>query len=266
MLKTLRNTLFIAGTISSSALLMPGLSYGIGLTVLAPGNFTTIANQSSPSVTGVATAGGTLNTTALDTGNTRTVANQVGGFGGFFASDFVSVGGLTNTTIGGSVRRQNSAAQSQTFTLGSASLAADLVLKFDFIFAGYIGPSASSNFVIQLADSLGNTENFASTTLINSNPQPPANNGRFQSTSGIDQIGIISAANLALFAPGNFTVQIVVDEPFSSTPTNTVAGFNNISIQTVPYEFEAIGGIGLLGLFFGVKKVRKNLKAKNKNA
>ena len=264
MFKTLRSTLFIAGTVSSALVAMPSVSYGIGFTVLAPENFTNIQGNSSPSTTvGTGTAAGTLNSTALDFAD-KIAVDQIGGFGGFFSSNFISVGGLDNQTIGGSIRQINSRARSQVINLNAVDLNVGVLLRFDYIFAGYIGSGASSNFVIQLTDVFNNSLDFTSVTLDNSiTGQPPGFNGRFQRISGRNQTGVILGSALSQFQPGEFTVQIAVDEPTSSNPTNTVAGFNNISIEAVPYEFEAAAGVLLFAGYFAGKRYLKNKKAKS---
>lgn len=269
MLKTIGSSLFIAGAISSSAVVLPQVSLALGLTPLNVADFTLDGSTPTGIIDVAASPIGTLDTTAFDAVD-RTQAAQagLGGFNNFFTTgDFLAVGGLGTQTIGSSTRGANTRVNSLGFTLSAGDFTEDLLITFDFAFAGYIGRLATSQFNVQLFDGTNTIDFIAPVQLNNNAGQPSATNGRFRQTATTSVAGIIAAADLqAVFSstPGTYFVSINVDEPSSSTTTNTVAGFQNISIQSVPvpFDFEPSLGIGLLGLGFGLNKVRKNLKAK----
>jgi len=265
MMKSIGKSLIIAGTILSSAVILPQVSLAIGLTNLDPGDFTLDTGATPSGVIDVASlSGGILNTTALDTGNSRTAAGQsgFGGFGNFFGGNFLAIGGLGSETIGDSTRGINTRANSAVFALTGAALALGLQVSFDYRFAGYIGAAGPSTFLVQLADGVGPLANRLTFTTIALNNQGVGFSGLFNEASATAFTSTLTAAQLAPFAPGNFFVSINVDEPSSAGATNTVAGFRNITIEAIPFDFEPSLGIGLLGLGFGLNKVRKNWKAK----
>ncbi|MFN9868839.1 MAG: hypothetical protein ACK568_17640 [Pseudanabaena sp.] len=265
MMKAIGKSLFIAGTISSLAAVLPQVSFAIGLTPINVSDFTLDTTTPSGVFDNAASPTGLLNTTLFDTSD-RNQAGQdgFGGFNNFFITgNFLAVGGLGTQTIGSSSRGNNTRVNSQSFTLSAGDLTQDLSIKFDYIFAGYIGRNAASNFNVQLSDG-SIVVDFITPITQTKTTQQTILNGKNQNVSERNVTGVILAADLqaAFSGGGNLFVSINVDEPSSSTTTNTVAGFQNISVQSIPFDFDPSLGIGLLGLGFGLNKLRKNLKAK----
>ena len=267
MMKAIGKSLFIAGTISSLAAVLPQVSFAIGLTPINVSDFTLDTTTSLGVFDKAASPTELLDTTLFDTSDKDKAGQDgFGGFNNFFITgNFLAVGGLGTQTIGSSSRGNNTRVNSQSFTLSAGDLTQDLSIKFDYIFAGYIGRNAASNFNVQLSDGSTVVDFITPITLTNPTSNQPTNlNGKFQNVSERNVTGVILAADLqaAFSGGGNLFVSINVDEPSSSTTTNTVAGFQNISVQSIPFDFDPSLGIGLLGLGFGLNKLRKNLKAK----
>lgn len=271
MLLETRRNIFVTSLIFGSYLIFPQASYAIGVTVLNTSAFTLDTATPSGTFEASALSTGILNTTAADTGAERTAAIQqgppgLGGFGGFFTSTFLAVGGTSSQTIGASGKRNNTTVNSAIFTLTGTDLTQDLKISLDYIFSGYIGNgvSAPSDFNVQLVDvALGIQTDFFSPVSLNT-LSSGATLGRWNTLQGIGTTGVISGALLTAnytATTQTFYVALTVNEP-SAITTNTVAGFQNVSIETIPFDFDPSAGIAILGAGFGLNKLRKNLKAK----
>jgi len=270
MIFTKNRSLAIAGVTSILFLSSVGSSNAIGLTILSPSNFTLDTSTPSGVFDPAASPIGNLDTIFFDTTD-RTQAAQalLGGFEDFFTTgNFLAVGGLGTQAIGSSTRAINTRVNSIGFTLSTGDFTQDLLITFDFAFAGYLGRNAKSLFSVQLSDGSVAVDFIVPIELNNGVDngagQPILANGKFQSAFSTNATGIITAADLqANFTAGNtFFVSINLNEDSSRPTSNTAAGFQNISVESIPFDFEPSLGIGLLGLGFGLNKVRKNWKAK----
>lgn len=84
-------------------------------------------------------------------------------------------------------------------------------------------------------------------------------------SSSLNQTATISGTLFnATNGTGDYKLQITLAE--SNTSFNAAAGFNEISIQSVPFDFEPSAGTAILGAGFGLNKLRKRIKAKKKTA
>jgi hypothetical protein len=269
-----RNSI-LAGFISATCIVFPSASYSFSLS-LAPTDFARDVSTGSGTVDTASAIGGALNNSTLENGVTRIRANQTGngGFGNFFTSGtFLSLGGTGTTTIGSSPKLNNTRANSIGFLIDQDTIDKGLQVTFSYIFAGYIGNGATSSFDVQLldTDSVGtsaNSTNFITAVTLTNTIQPTSGSGTFLSSSGTGVTGIIDSATLlgAGYSAGStLYLSLNVNEPSSSNSTNTVAGFQQISVSTVvpvPFEFDPSAGLLLLGAGFGLNKFRKSLKSK----
>jgi hypothetical protein len=277
MLKSLATATVVLGTIVSSMLLSEE-SKAIGLTPLVTTDFTTFSNI----IDSAASIGSALNTGVLETGTIRTTAAQAtnGGFGNFFtalntpsvgpsALTFLAVGGVGASSIGSSFKQNNSAANSAIFTLTAADISLDLELKFDYIFAGYISNTVASRsgFLIELLDVVLGVPLPFITVILPNDPAVSPGSGRFTNDSASNVSTVISSADLLAnygATGGDFFVRVTVNEP-GTAATNTVGGFQNFTVESIPFDFEPTAGIAILGVGFGLNKLRKTIKAKKDN-
>ncbi len=272
MLLETRRNIFLSSLIFGSYLIFPQASHAIGLTVLNTSAFTLDAGTPTGTFDAGALNTGVLNTTVADTGGLRNAATQqgppgLGGFQGFFGSTFLAVGGTGTQTIGASGKRNNTTVNSAIFTLTGADLTQDIQISLDYIFSGYIGSGASapSDFNVQLVDLASGTPTDFFSPVSLSTLSGSGSLGRWNTSQGIGTTGVISGTDLtATYAATtqDFYVSLTVNEPSATNTTNTVAGFQNVSIQTIPFNFEPSAAIAIMGAGFGLNKLRKNLKAK----
>ena len=266
MIFTKNQSLAIAGATSMLFLSSVGASNAIGLTTIPVSNFTNLTAGSG--ATSIA-SGSTLNAD----GSLETTLGTVDSFGGFFTSDFVAVGAVGNQLISDSTRGVNSNLRTtfaNGFTLSSTDLSQPLRFSFNYAFVGVSDQNITPpNFLVQLIRFSGVGENVSNTrTLLNlaapvTGTGTIANDGTdFYAFSYKQNAFSIDVSLPVAFTAGTYGFSISLTEPTGDPIGNQAAGFNDFTVQSVPFDFNPSFGIGLLGLGFGLNKVRKNWKAK----
>ncbi|MDX1977108.1 MAG: hypothetical protein SFT94_05485 [Pseudanabaenaceae cyanobacterium bins.68] len=200
--------------------------------VLAPSTFN--GTGTGGSVTAGALAAGTLNTTA-----------PANGFGSFFSSDYVSVGATGGQTISASQDGGASVASSP-ITLSASDIAfGALNISFNYAFAG-LGPvSGADSFTVALLNAAGTTNLGTFFTLSGSTGVTFSTNG----TAG-------GSVNISALTPGSYNIGLIVSE-LSFDAGNSAAGFSNIDVTAVPFEFSPLGLVAVGGAYFFAKKNKK---------
>ncbi|MCA6597753.1 MAG: hypothetical protein IM539_15995 [Pseudanabaena sp. M046S1SP1A06QC] len=259
-------SLAITGATSILFFSSVGASNAIGLTPIPISRFSvTVAGSTS----NAASSTGTLNT-SFDS-EALTGLNATDSFNSFFSSDFISVGALGTDKISGSSQGTNSTIKmnaANAFTLTSADLNQPLQITFNYIFRGTADPLLTPpNFLVQLIrfTGVGDNSTVAKNFLNLTAPAPGtgtyANNGSYYAFE-YKQEAFSTSVDTSGLTAGNYGISISLTEPTGGGADNQAAGFNQFSVQSIPFDFDPSLGIGLLGLGFGLNKLRKNLKAK----
>jgi hypothetical protein len=161
-------------------------------------------------------------------------------------------------------RRLNAASG---FTISALDIATKPILQvvFNYVFRG-IGDAGSvtpPNFSVQLIKFTGVGDAFTLTGNLFSLAATPTGGGFYQFDNRA--VSQITQFDISGQTAGNFGLRINVNEPNDGGGgDNQAAGFNQFTVEAIPFDFEPSLGIGLLGLGFGLNKVRKNWKAKKK--
>jgi hypothetical protein len=245
MLKNIKEFGIVAA-ITSTSFLIPSSVYAFGL-VYDVNQFDNVQGLS-----GVATSAAPINNAAFVGGNG--FANPTA----LFTEDFLLLGALaTNTNIPtDSLKNNNSVAQSiQLVNLTAGDIINGIGLSFRF---GYNGNSSGvanndrDNFAISLINTSGAANGFGDFISVNAPTYSTANS-----------ISTILTSQVAL-QPGNYALLISVNENADVFGRSTAAGFNNIAISPIPFEFNPAVGVGLLGLACGTNMLKKAKKAVKK--
>lgn len=201
--------------------------------VLAPSTFT--GPGTGGSTTAGAAPGDALNTTA-----------NPNGFNNFFTGSYVSVGATGNQTIGSSQAGGTSVATSP-ITLTAADIAfGALNIKFDYAFAGTGPVSGADAFTVALLNPAGDNTLGTFFTLSG------ANNAPFFLTG----TNVTSTVNISALTPGSYNIGLIVAE-LGFDAGNSAAGFNNIDVTAVPFEFSPLGLVAVGGAYYFAKKNKK---------
>ncbi|MCA6589725.1 MAG: hypothetical protein IM531_12720 [Pseudanabaena sp. M090S1SP1A06QC] len=259
-------SLAITGATSILFFSSVGASNAIGLTSIPISSFSvTVAGNTS----NAASSTGTLNTSSDS--EALTGLNATDSFNSFFSSDFISVGALGTDKISGSSQGTNSTIKmnaANAFTLTSADLNQPLQITFNYIFRGTADPLLTPpNFLVQLikftgvGDNSTVARNFLNLTAPDTGTGTYADNGSYYAFE-YEQEAFSTSVNTSGLTEGNYGISISLTEPTGGVADNQAAGFNQFSVQSIPFDFDPSLGIGLLGLGFGLNKLRKNLKAK----
>ncbi len=194
--------------------------------------------------------GGPLDIDAPGTSTINTTSTP-NGFGGHFSSTggdtFLLLGGNDATkTIPNTRENANSYAYSEVFTLTAGNIASDsLKFTFDWAFQGNVEALGSDSFEVFIYDSALTTPTsiFKQTTFGQAYAQE-------------------ETVDISGFAPGDYVFYVTLNE--NTGNGNTAAGFDNISVAAVPFEFSP--GLGLLivgGLFGGHTYLKRRKLATN---
>jgi hypothetical protein len=252
MLKNI-SELGIVAAVTSVSFLIPSSVYAFSLTTYNLSQF-----SADPAVTGslvgVATPLAPINTaTFAPFGSSPDAGN---GFGGLFTENFLLVGArVIDSTIPTDFRdNANSVAiTSQLVNLTAGDIASGIGLSFRFGYngnsTGNAGASDGDNFTIALSNTLGGSEGlgrFIGVTASN-----------YAITNSISTI----LTPIITLKPGDYQLIITVNENADLLGgRSTAAGFNNIQIAPVPFEFSPALGLGVLGLGFAATQLKKAQK------
>lgn len=228
-----KSSLFL---LAASSILFTGLpAQAINIT-LSPSQFTKVGT------------GGIVNNNASSTSNINTTAPNDGfgdGTNGFFDSNFLLLGADPEDNItNDSNQDENSTARSILFNLSEADVAQPIQIKFQWAFRGNslgIADEDQDNFNIRLARSGGGSNVFFSRSA------PLGYNGNKNEEYTF-------AANT--LAAGNYRMTITLNEN-ADTGTSSAAGFNQIEVQNVPFEFSPTTGLLMVGGFLGFTYLKK---------
>jgi hypothetical protein len=239
MLKNIKG-IGIATAIASTSFLTASSAYSFGL-VYDINQFNNVQG-----LVGVATNAAPINTATFAGGN---------GYGGLFTQNFLLLGATpTDTNIPtDSLRNNNSVATSQQLiTLTAADIINGVGLSFRFGYngnsTGVVGLSDNDNFAIALINITGGANGVGNFIT---------RNAPIYSTNTAISTILTPVINLQ---PGTYRLRITVNENADDSDNSTAAGFNNIEIAPVPFEFSPVIGVGLLGLAWGANKLRKAVK------
>ena len=275
MIFTKKRSLAIAGAASILFLSSVGSSNAIGLTTVPLSSFTNISAGAAAN-----------NVSSTSTLNFSTTANsffptEVDSFDGFFSTDFISVGAVGANNISSSSRGVNSTirvASGSGFALSTSDVLQPLRISFNYIYRGTGDTSTTvPNFLVQIFRfaNPGVDESISpfSTRNVLTVSASLAGLGTTISTNfgpgifyAFDYRQTAASADVSLtgLSAGIYGISISLTEPTGglSGVDNQAAGFNQFTVESIPFDFEPSLGIGLLGLGFGLNKVRKNWKAK----
>ncbi len=213
---------------------------------LGPGAFST----GTPTTVGTATGGSPIDDQAAPDG-----------FGDAFIDPFLLLGAApTDTDIpGDSLNNANSVATTtSTFNLSSSNLTNGLRIKFNWAFQGNSTGVAAlgddDNFSIVLAKSGSLTERAS----VFSRNAPDYG-------FGSESIFIDSSSGIfGALTPGAYSLRITLNENDEGAGLSTAAGFNQITVTAVPFEFSPAMGLLAVGGLFGGSSILKRRKAANK--
>jgi len=170
---------------------------------------------------------------------------------------------ISGSQQGINTTRRQAAVDGFVITAGAISTTPTLQLIFNYVFRGIgdAGASSAPGFSVQLLrflnPSVNNTFVVAGTFL-----------NRTATGTGVylfdDRLNVqTSQINITGFTAGTYSLRVSLNEPGDGGGgDNQAAGFNQFTVEAIPFDFEPSLGIGLLGLGFGLNKVRKNWKAK----
>jgi hypothetical protein len=264
----------VAGLISASVAVLPQESRAVSFTPV-PSSFTGIQGV----VDNAATPGGLLNqnngTPTIGT-NFTVIAQQagsgLGGFAGYFVTDYLALGAVGTSTIGAgptsTTNQITSSAASATFNLLASDFATGIDITFNYAFAGFSANSAVPQFTVTLNSASQGAISFA---LLPSRALLTPSSGLSPGTFNRAPSGIITSSISSIdftnnvFTPdsNDFSLVFGLTEPTGSPGTNAAAGFNQFAVtNSVPFDFDPSAGIAILGAAYGLNKLRKNLKAK----
>ncbi|MBF2097414.1 MAG: hypothetical protein IGQ88_03420 [Gloeomargaritaceae cyanobacterium C42_A2020_066] len=176
---------------------------------------------------GTGTVAGTLNTTAFPNG-----------FGSFFTTPYGRLGATNAQQATGGIGFGISTL-STTFTLAGADLTKPLKFTFDYAFAGNSGTNDTFGALLFRPGTIVPVGVFSTNTL----------------TSGVT--GQVAFVDDSLFTTaGTYTLTFGLIEAIGGG--NSAAGFDNVSIRSVPVP-PGVAGTLLLGLLTG-RKLRQRAK------
>ena len=227
---------------ASSAVLAFAPSASAIIANLNPGDFST----TTPTTVGTATGGVPIDDQAAPDG-----------FGFAFSDPFLLLGAApTDTDIpGDSLNNANSVATSSTFFLSPSNLSNGTRIKFNWAFQGN-----------STGDSLFSDEDNFSIVLLNTGaPQAASIFSREADDfgSGSESIFIDSTSGTGLTS-GVYRLRITLNENDDIFGNSTAAGFNQISVTAVPFEFSPAMGLLAVGGLFGGSSILKRRKAASK--
>ncbi|GAB4241879.1 MAG: hypothetical protein Kow0049_30890 [Stanieria sp.] len=181
-------------------------------------------------------------TSTINTGN----FSNGSGFENHFSQDFLLLGALADdsTIPTDSLDFGNSRAVSTQFTLSSQDVSEDLNINFKWAFNGNATGAAGDqdNFTLSIVGPTNQT--FFTKTL-------PGGYGKDTSTA------TISANTLTA---GNYRLRINVNENDDFDLHSSAAGFDDIQLASVPFEFSPSQGLLLVGGFWGLSNFIKRRK------
>jgi hypothetical protein len=195
--------------------------------------------------------------TSVTSNNNINQASTTGGagFGGYFTSEFLLLGAQnSDTTIPldnqGTINnsRNDSIALSPSFPITQSIInnRTSIRVEFNYAFNGNNSASAFDNFEVQLYDG---------SNLVDASPvysiSAPAGYG-----SGT---GKAIFPTSSLLADTNYQLQLTVNE--STSTGSSAAGFNQITVTSVPFEFSPAQGLLAVGGIWGISAYLKRKKA-----
>jgi hypothetical protein len=189
----------------------------------------------------------TVDTNASNTGGINKTAIP-NGFGDFFSSNYLLLGasGTDSDISAGPNFGNHSAVTSDTFSINSVGAANPVSVRFDWAFQGSVTTSADE-FVITLS----NTTNSTDYPVFNQ--ESPAYRSNYGEVATVNNL-----------TPGEYNLYIDLNEAKGSGNSalrNTAAGFDNISVEAVPFEFSPAQGLLAVGSLWGVSAFIKRRKA-----
>jgi hypothetical protein len=228
-----KSSLFL---LAASSIVLTGLpAQAINIT-LSPSQFTKLGT------------GGIVDNNASSTSNINITAPNDGfgdGTNGFFDSNFLLLGANPGDNITtDSNQDENSTARSTTFNLSTNDVAQAVQIKFQWAFQGNslgIPDEDQDNFNIRLARIGGGSNVFFSKSA----PTGYGGNKNEQHTFAADTL-----------TAGDYRMTITLNEN-ADTGTSSAAGFNQISVQNVPFEFSPSTGLLMVGGFLGFTYLKK---------
>jgi hypothetical protein len=179
---------------------------------------------------------------------------------GFFNDTFLLLGARAiDLTIPTDFNRiVNSSAQTTVpFPLTLGDISSGLRIRYNYAFNG--NSTGDSNFNDQ--------DNFG-IFLIN-NASPLQGTGSFitlAAPGGYSRLNnvesVLTPSPAAPLQPGNYFLRITVNENNDPFSNSSAAGFNNIIIESVPFEYSQELGLFAVGGLFGAYKLRQRSKTK----
>ena len=164
-------------------------------------------------------------------------------FGDIFADGdtFLLLGATSaNANIAASSPNVNATATFANFEISSDNVSdGSLNFSFDWAFAG--DNDALDNFFVGIGPTGGSVTNFVT----------------FQASYGSGTFD--QSIDISGLTPGNYDLVVSLTE--STGPGNSAAGFDNIAISSVPFEFSPALGLFLVGGLFGGSSYLKRKKA-----
>jgi hypothetical protein len=231
-----------------------------------------IANLStspSPGINHFTQDGTTGAVNAVAGSNAIDNATDASGFDDFFGTnDFLLLGSKTtdSTIIGDTVRGGNSIADSRLFPLNSVDLSNGINIDFNWAFDGNANGNSSNkdNFSIVLYSE--DESNQADVFSQKVDQGPPVSIGY---GTGSEKIFLNGTNFESPATAGNYFLRLQLNEngttsttlPLSSTNYSTAAGFNNVSVSAVPFEFSPAQGLLAVGGLWGISAYLKRRKA-----
>jgi hypothetical protein len=238
----------------------------VGLFLTAVSSLFLIAKPSQAVIANLSTTVGSSNFTGIQgqvnaVPGTNDIDNATGtaGFDNFFgSSDFLLLGATTSNTniTTDSFRGGNSIAESSIFSLSQANIDAGIAIDFNWAFDGNSTGAVGNrdNFSIILTDGTSSAAVFdrqVNTTL------PGVGYG-----SGSESVSLTAIDFDVAPTPGNYQLLITLNENGNATTgSSSAAGFNQISVAAVPFEFSPSQGLLAVGGLWGISAFLKRRKA-----
>jgi hypothetical protein len=224
----------------------------VGLFLTAASSFALLTGQAAQALdlnldtSGFTKVGGSgvFNNNAPVNGTINTTSTP-NGFGNLFDSPYLLLGADSNQTAtnGNNADENTTVISNETFALSSNDYVA---FKFDWAFQGNSTQAATDNFILRIV------------------PQGTGAIRTIFQTNAPTEFGVRKGQPVN-FAPGsitsgNYKLAIVLNEP-ALDGFNSAAGFDNISVTAVPFEFSPTQGLLAIGGLWGISAFLKRRKA-----
>jgi hypothetical protein len=194
---------------------------------------------------------GVVNNNASNTESINT-GTPTAGFGNFFTSNYLLLGADSTDTItdGNNADTNSSIRSNTTFTLSGTQR---IAVEFDWAFqgdsTGLTGDIDSFNLRLLSINPL--------TNAVLSSRQLFSNSAAAGYGSKVNQIAVALGNS---YPAGTYRLGFTLNEN-DSTGTNSAAGFDNISVYAVPFEFSPAQGLLAVGGIWGISAYLKRKKA-----